>query len=336
MRHMRAVIAGLGAMGRRHARAVRSLGWEVSGCTDLAPEAYDRATSDIGSARFFPDLGEALAGCRPDLVIVATTAPSHTALASEALRAGTPFVLVEKPLAASVEEGEAFVRLAEKARSRVAVNHPMRFMPVYAEPMAWIRNPVQGGFASMTIVSGAGGWAMLGTHFVEAFRLAAGEGLSTLQAWLDPWPLPNPRGSEYEDVTGQVRGESASGKRFYLEMGGDQGHGVQIVLAARNGQARIDVLAGRYELVSRSEADRDAPTTRYGTPAVRDAHHVGASDPVTASAALLRALVEGGDVPTAEDGLETVRTVAAAYWSHESHEPVAVRADRPAREFAWA
>jgi predicted dehydrogenase len=333
---MRAVIAGLGAMGRRHALAVRSLGWEVVGCTDVSAEAYERALPDLGAAKFASYLGEALTDGRPDLVIVATTAPSHVSLASLALDAGVPYVLVEKPLSPSVGECEEFVARVEDGKSRVAVNHPMRFMPIYAEPIEWVRRREQGGFASMTVVSGAGGWAMIGSHFLEAFRLAAGEGLQSVQAWFDPDPLPNPRGAEYQDVTGQVRGVSPSGQRFFLEMGGDQGHGIHILLAARNGQARIDLLAGTYELVARSEADREAPPTRYGTPPVRVNRQVEPSDPVKAAAAMMQALVEGGDVPSARDGLQIVRTVAAGYWSHEQGRPVTVEAENPAREFAWA
>lgn len=323
-------------MGRRHAVAVRSLGWEVVGCTDVSEEAYERAVPDLGSARFATNLGSALTDSRPDLVVVATTAPSHIALAAQAVEAGTPYVLVEKPLSPSVEECEAFLALAEGGKSRVAVNHPMRFMPIYAEPIEWVRGVEQGGFSSMTVVSGAGGWAMIGSHFLEAFRLAAGEGLQTVQAWFDREPLPNPRGAAFQDVTGQVRGESPTGKRFFLEMGGDQGHGIHILLAARNGQARIDLLAGSYELVARAEADRGSPTTRYGTPSVRATRQVEPSDPVKAAAAMMRALVDGGDVPTVRDGTEIVRTVAAGYWSHEQGRAVDVAADNPAREFAWA
>jgi hypothetical protein len=50
----------------------------------------------------------------------------------------------------------------------------------------------------------------------------------------------------------------------------------------------------------------------------------------------MRALVDGGGVPTATDGLEIVETVAAGYESHDRGVPVRVGSARSIREFAWA
>jgi predicted dehydrogenase len=314
------------------------LGWSLTGVTDVRKESFEAAKADLGSAEFFSDHASMFAATRPDVAIIATTAPWHVPLALSAIEAGVPHILVEKPLGISVASCQALLAAERAGRSKLAVHHPMRFMPIYAEPIAWATAPEQGGFSALSIVSGAGGWAMIGSHFLEAFRLAAQEPIESVQAWLDPEPLANPRGAQFEDRTGQFRIVTKSGKRLSLEMGAGLGHGIRLSYAARNGLCHADLLAGTYETVARRAEDRELPVTRYGTPAERATFHVAPSDPTAASVSMLRALVEGGSVPSIQDGLEIVATVAAAYVSHEQGREVRVSEmlEHGAREFAWA
>lgn len=333
---MRTVVAGLGAMGRRHVQAARSLGWEIVACSDPRPESFESAGDLLGDAEKCATYKDALSR-GADVAIVASTAPSHIDLALEALQSGAPFVLVEKPLGVSVAECQSLQTATEAGRSRVAVNHPMRFMPVYAEPIKWVTDPRQGGFCSMTVVCGSGGLAMIGSHFIEAFRVTSGSRLAKIQAWLDGEGLPNPRGQEFEDVTGQIRGTTEMGHRLNIDMGRDQGHGIKIIYAARNGVAVVDLLSGVFETAGRQEADLDLPTTRYGTVADRNLTQLPPSDPIAASAAMLQALVSGQPVPTVQDGVDIVACLAAMYHSHESGQSVDVGTEHdPARRFAWA
>jgi predicted dehydrogenase len=63
-----------------------------------------------------------------EAVIVATPPDSHAALAAEALRAGK-HVLVEKPLARTVEESRSLVDLSEAGGLTLCVGHEKRFHP---------------------------------------------------------------------------------------------------------------------------------------------------------------------------------------------------------------
>lgn len=61
-----------------------------------------------------------------DAVVIATPAQTHYALVKEMLKAGK-HVLVEKPLAMTVKEGDELVKLARKVRKKLMVGHTFEY-----------------------------------------------------------------------------------------------------------------------------------------------------------------------------------------------------------------
>lgn len=114
---------GLGAMGRRHLRVLRSLSdrFDVTGGYDVRSDVpTPEGLSRFGSAH------EAIE--RADVVIVATPIEAHELSVATALAAGR-HVLVEKPLCASSREAHGLVGAA-RAGARLFVGHSERFNPV--------------------------------------------------------------------------------------------------------------------------------------------------------------------------------------------------------------
>jgi predicted dehydrogenase len=74
-----------------------------------------QAAAGFGIPRFTTDSGELIGSPEVDLVVILTPPRSHGSLARAALEAGK-HVLVEKPLAASLEEARDLVALSEKSR----------------------------------------------------------------------------------------------------------------------------------------------------------------------------------------------------------------------------
>lgn len=75
-----------------------------------------------------------------DAVVVATPAPTHVDLAMRAIEAGKP-VLVEKPLATRLEDGERLVAAADKSGVPVMVGHVLEYHPAFVR----LRELVQEG-----------------------------------------------------------------------------------------------------------------------------------------------------------------------------------------------
>ncbi|MEU6122071.1 Gfo/Idh/MocA family oxidoreductase [Streptomyces sp. NPDC047123] len=125
--------------------------------TDLAApgEVRGRAVADAAGAAYADTYEEAFAW-GPDAVIVCSENTRHRPLVERAAAYGAP-VLCEKPLAATVEDGEAMVAACAAAGVRLAVAHPVRFSPAYAA----LKAAVDSGEAGPVLaVSGANNGAM--------------------------------------------------------------------------------------------------------------------------------------------------------------------------------
>jgi len=338
---MRAAVVGVGRMGRRHVQVIHDLGLELVGVCDSRADVVAAVAEEasLPPALAFSDPDAMLRTSHPDCVIVATTAQAHCELVCLAAEHNVKYVLCEKPMAVSLAECDRMIKCCRERGTRLAVNHQMRFMEQYTEPKRVAESEAFGGLSSVTVVAGNFGIAMNGTHYFEMFRFMTGEAPLGVTAWFSPDSVPNPRGPQFEDRAGIVRLRTASGKRFYMEAGADQGHGVKVVYAGPFGQMAVDELAGTVSLAVRQEEFRSLPTTRYGMPAVETTYRIVPADAVTPSRAVLNALLSGTDAPCGEDGRLAVAVLVASYVSNENGH-VEVRVDDSVlpleRTFPWA
>ena len=340
MRKKKIAVIGVGRMGRRHVQVARQVGAEVSGVYDINPQSLALAQSEHGLASdvLFDDLDSLFATAKPECVVIATTADSHASLACMAAERGVQFVLVEKPMAVSLQECDHMVETCKRHGTKLAVNHQMRFMDQYTEPKRLFQTEGYGGMTSMTVVAGNFGMAMNGSHYFEAFRFLADEDLAEITAWFSADAVANPRGPQFQDRAGSIRAVTRSGKRFYMEAGADQGHGVRVVYGCRYGMLTVNELDGELHCSEREQQFRDLPTTRYGMPSVNTRHSIRPADVVDTSAAVLERLLRGENTVSGEDGRLVVQALIAAYQSAE-HGSVAVRLDSEldrTRAFPWA
>jgi UDP-N-acetylglucosamine 3-dehydrogenase len=125
---LKAAVIGVGSMGRQHARVYTEIGLtELVGVADAMTERGERVTAKFGVPGY-ADYRELLEKERPDLVTVAVPTCDHRVVAEAALQAGA-HVLVEKPIAVTVGEGNALVRLARSLGRKLMVGHIVRFNP---------------------------------------------------------------------------------------------------------------------------------------------------------------------------------------------------------------
>ncbi len=327
-------------MGRRHIKVIRQLNLELSGVFDTSPASLKLAQDEHGldSRQLFGDLEKLYAEAKPECLIIATTADSHCILTCMAAERGVKYILVEKPMAVSLEECNRMIETCHRHGAKLAVNHQMRFMEQYTEPKRLFATEAYGGLASMTVVAGNFGFAMNGTHYFEAFRFLADEDPVEVTAWFSPEAVPNPRGPQFQDRAGCIRAVTASGKRLYMEISANQGHGVRSVYACRNGMITVNELTGEFYSTEREEQYRELPTTRYGMPAVNSLRTIQPAEVIDTSAAMLTALLNGANSMSGEEGRRVVAILVAAYQSAEQGS-VPVRLDdklNQNRVFPWA
>ena len=133
---LRIAITGLGLVGLRHAKAISQVGG-VTLCAVADPSAESRNKAAADDVPHFETIEQLIESSRPDGIILATPTTLHAAQARLCVDAGIP-VLIEKPLAENLAEGEALVKHAEAANVAVMVGHHRRFNPIIQKAHAMI------------------------------------------------------------------------------------------------------------------------------------------------------------------------------------------------------
>jgi UDP-N-acetylglucosamine 3-dehydrogenase len=129
---LRIGLAGLGAMGRNHLRVLASRpDVRLVAVADPVGDALAGAAAQSG-AQPFAEPGAMVAEAELDGLVIAAPTTAHVPLALAAIERGIA-VLVEKPLAATVEEGMRIVAAARARGVPVQVGHVERFNPAVLE-----------------------------------------------------------------------------------------------------------------------------------------------------------------------------------------------------------
>ncbi len=130
---VRVGVLGLGYWGPNLARAFHALPeTQLAWLCDLDEGILARSARQFPDARASTDLDEMLADPELDAVAVATSVPTHRALAARALEAGK-HVFVEKPLATNVADARFLVEEAERRDRVLFVGHLLVHHPGVAK-----------------------------------------------------------------------------------------------------------------------------------------------------------------------------------------------------------
>jgi UDP-N-acetylglucosamine 3-dehydrogenase len=129
-RALRVGVIGAGVMGTNHARVLAGLpDTSLVGVVDPLPAHRSRAT-DLTNCRTFAGLDELIAE-GVDAVTIAAPTHLHHEIALACINKKI-HVMVEKPIASTVEEGREIVAAAEAAGVTLMVGHVERFNPAVA------------------------------------------------------------------------------------------------------------------------------------------------------------------------------------------------------------
>lgn len=124
---LRAAVIGIGSMGWNHARILsEATDADLIGVVDFDAERRQRAQTQFGCPTY--DAVDALLADKPDFVVVATPNHHHASIGIECLAAGA-HVLVEKPIAGTLEEAQALIEVAKSHNRKLMVGQVERFNP---------------------------------------------------------------------------------------------------------------------------------------------------------------------------------------------------------------
>jgi predicted dehydrogenase len=123
---LRVGVIGAGIMGKMHCQAYRDYHRsEVVAVADVVEERARSLAGQWGIKSWYTDYREMLEKEELDAVAVATPDQLHRAPSVDALEAGK-HVLLEKPLATTLEDGRAIVEAVQRTGKILMVNHGLR------------------------------------------------------------------------------------------------------------------------------------------------------------------------------------------------------------------
>jgi predicted dehydrogenase len=148
MSAVRIAVAGAGLIGRRHIEIInQSRDAKLAAIVDPSPAAADLARET--GVELYASLENLFAADRPDAVVLATPNSLHVSGGLACLEAGVP-VLVEKPIADSVEEAKRLVDAAGKHGVPLLVGHHRRHSPLLAVASRLIGDGTLGQLVAVT------------------------------------------------------------------------------------------------------------------------------------------------------------------------------------------
>ena len=137
---LRTALIGCGKVGRTHALALSRLAEsDFVACCD-ADGGRARAFAAEFGVRAFDSTGDLLRLSEPEAVLIATPHPLHASPATAALNAGV-HALVEKPLAATLQDCDAMLAAADRGGATLGVVSQRR----YYEPVRRMRAAIDAG-----------------------------------------------------------------------------------------------------------------------------------------------------------------------------------------------
>lgn len=211
------VLVGCGRIARRHAAAARQVGVPLL-VASRAPARAEAFAREFGALAAFGSYEAAVRDPRAAGAVVCTPHDRHLADARLALEAGL-HVLVEKPIARTVDEADAMLAAAAAAGRALMVAENFRFMPAFRHVGALIAAGALGRLREIHLVARGyrrlGGWRLdaaaagggvlidSGIHYVHALRWWGGE-IQRVFALRPPQTVPL-GGEDAVDVLAELR-----------------------------------------------------------------------------------------------------------------------------------
>ncbi len=139
---LKTAVIGVGSLGQHHARNYAEIAalneTEFVGVCD-SNEEIARSIAEKNNCQFYTDWRELLD--RADAVSIVTPTETHSEIACAFLEKGVN-VLVEKPIARTLEEADLMIETAAKSGAKLMVGHLERFNPAMVALRPFVTTPL--------------------------------------------------------------------------------------------------------------------------------------------------------------------------------------------------
>ena len=333
---LRLGLVGLGSMGRNHLRVISNHPeTTLAAVADPDPAALEAAAGAPETARFVDPL-EMIRQTDLDGVVIAAPTTAHMPLALAAIDRGIG-VLVEKPLAATVDDGLTIVAAARKRNVRVQIGHVERYNPAVLEMGRLLRAGWLSTIYAITSrragpfparIRDVGVTVDLGTHDVDILCWIAGERPVRVYA-----ETAQRLHATHEDLTFGLM-HFPSGATGFLDVDWlTPAKRRSLVAVGEEGMFELDYLTQRLTF-TRSNVERPLMIAGYATTFTGDVAEIpiNSIEPLRAQLDEFVRVLRTGERPyvDAEDGLWAVAIANALLTAASERRPIDL-SDLPSR-----
>jgi predicted dehydrogenase len=139
MTRVRTGVIGAGGLGQHHIRILRDMqGPDFAGFFETRPDRAAHVSAELGVRAF--DTLDALLD-EVDAVTIVVPTPGHHDVATKVLERGI-HALIEKPIAASLEQADAMLALATRYGALVQTGHVERFNRAIRAALPYVNTPL--------------------------------------------------------------------------------------------------------------------------------------------------------------------------------------------------
>jgi predicted dehydrogenase len=297
---LRAGVIGVGYLGRFHARIYNDMpGVELVGVVDTDRETADRVAAEYGTTAYYDPMSLLDA---VDVVSVVVPTSLHRQVAVPYLEKGV-HMLLEKPVASTLEDAQAIIDVANKHSAILQIGHLERFNagimaladqvnePRFIE--AHRLGPFVDRATDVDVVTD------LMIHDIDIILSLVGEKLTTISATgtpvlTDHVDIANARLEFANGAVANVTASRVSNKKFR-----------RIRVFGRNSYRAINFVDQQLEVAYPGEI----PQGQKFPEIVYESHSITPTQPLDAELEHFIDVVRRGDTPlvTGEDGMEALR-----------------------------
>ena len=260
MKNKNIVVVGLGPMGRNHVRILAPNN-NVLGC-DVKEENHD------SSIECYKDMSALLSEKDVDVAVIATPGPSHFTIAKKLIESGIDSVIIEKPLATSVEKCEILQDLARTHGTNIIVNHSRRWDKNFVNLAEFVKEGSLGSLAHIHTTFGGGRLGCMGTHIFDTWCMLTESRPLKVFGSLDSRYKGDHKGRDVFDPGGYCVAEMENGTRCSLDICEDIGTPVYHVLSFSLGKILVDEQSGSWSVIRRKREYLEERLGSYDCPMI--------------------------------------------------------------------
>lgn len=148
MNKLKIAVVGPGLIGKQHIRLLNENPLTELSAIVAPDQALNKHIAFAEQVPLYYTINECLSQEDLDGIIIASPNKFHAEQAKTCIKAGLP-TLIEKPITATVEEGEELVNLVEKAQAKVLIGHHRAHSPLLSKARSTIKEGYLGRLVSV-------------------------------------------------------------------------------------------------------------------------------------------------------------------------------------------